>query len=97
MEVRLLGGLRRRLGTAQLSLAAGAVRELLWALVERGGSDLAASLFGDPEAPRPEAHRDLRVLVNGRSVQFLDGLDTALRDGDAVTVHMSGARGYPGG
>jgi molybdopterin converting factor small subunit len=41
--------------------------------------------------------RDLRVLVNGRSILFLDGLATQLRDGDAVTVYLSGARGWPGG
>ena len=40
---------------------------------------------------------DLRFLVNGRSIQFLDGFDTELAQDDTVTLHLAGARGYPGG
>ena len=42
-------------------------------------------------------HPDLRVLVNGRDVRFLQGLDTALSADDAVTLHQTGARSFPGG
>ena len=58
---------------------------------------MARTLFADPSAVPREMHIDLRVLVNGRSIAFLDGLDTRLRADDAVTLHLSGARGYPGG
>ena len=47
----------------------------------------------DPLLP----HRDLRILVNGRSMAFLQGLDTPLEKRDKVTVHLTGARGFPGG
>ena len=40
---------------------------------------------------------DLRVLVNGRSIQWLDGMDTRADEGDVVTLHYSGVRGFPGG
>ena len=62
------------------------------AAAARGGEPMSALLFeGD------EMHEDLRVLVNGRSILFLQGLDTALTEHDTVTVHFAGARGYPGG
>lgn len=51
--------------------------------------------YDDPRADPLEPHRDLRVLVNGRSIAFLRGLDTPLRDSDAVTVGLGGGRGAP--
>jgi molybdopterin converting factor small subunit len=96
-EVRLLGGLRRRLGARSLRIPAQRVRELLEALVEHGGSAVANCLYADPRARPLAPHRDLRVLVNGRSIAFLEGLDTLLHEEDEVTIHLTGARGYPGG
>jgi molybdopterin converting factor small subunit len=95
--VRLLGGLRGRLGASTLRVEGARVRELLEALVSRGGRELAEIFYDEPEVAAPGPSRDLRVLVNGRSIQFLDGFETALADGDAVTIHLSGARGWPGG
>lgn len=43
------------------------------------------------------AAKDLRILVNGRSVVFLEELDTKLQQEETVTVYIAGARGYPGG
>lgn len=94
-EVRLLGGeLRALLGDRCVRAEARHVRELLDELVRLGGDELAARLFEDD---RRTMSRDLRVLVNGRSVAFLEGLDTKLAADDAVTLHFSGIRGYPGG
>lgn len=111
-EVRLLGGhLRRLLGGKQVGVRSGAVSSLLDELVERGGDELAAMLFEpvpsetcDSETEgrhRGDAgralNRDLRVLVNGRSVAFLAGLETPVGETDYVTLHLSGIRGFPGG
>lgn len=94
-EVKLLGALREAIGGTSLRVEAREVRELLDALVTRAGQELGALLY-DSRAPA-EPHRDLRVLVNGRSIAFLDGLETPLSPTDRVTVHLAGARGYPGG
>jgi len=93
VEVRLLGGLRSKVGAESLRLSADEVREVLEALIERGAVDLPALFYADPGADPPEPHRDLRVLVNGRSIAFLGGLDTPLDDEDKVTVHLGGAGG----
>lgn len=97
VSVLLLAGLRERVGSATLELPAGRVRELLEELVSRGGDELARAFYADPAAQVPTPSRDLRVLVNGRSIRFLDGLETELDAQDAVTVHLAGARGWPGG
>lgn len=107
------GHLRRLLGGKQVDVRSGAVRSLLDQLVERGGAEVAAVLFEplsvapttsgvgtggrDPGTDVRALSRDLRVLVNGRSVAFLDGLETAVAETDTVTLHLSGIRGFPGG
>ncbi len=93
-EVRLLGGLRDHMGGSSVDSDASVVRALLEEISQRGGETVAALLYGeDGIAP----NQDLRILVNGRSVAFLAGLDTKLQKGDTVTLHLAGARGYPGG
>ena len=94
------------LGGKEVEVRSGAVGSLLDQLVERGGEELAAVLF-EPASVEPTTSvgtdgvralsRDLRVLVNGRSVAFLDGLETAVEESDTVTLHLSGIRGFPGG
>ena len=111
-EVRLLGGhLRRLLGAKQVSVRVGAVGSLLDELVERGGEELAEMLFEplplaefdrdaeicDRGSDGRALSRDLRVLVNGRSVAHLDGLETRVGETDYLTLHLSGIRGFPGG
>ena len=97
-QVRVLGtGLRALCGGRELFVEADHVRELLLELCARGGEALQARLFGEPEAQGGSLHPDLRVLVNGRDVRFLEGLDTPLGTRDAVTLHLTGARSFPGG
>jgi molybdopterin converting factor small subunit len=93
-EVRLLGGLRALLGAKSVSANALVAGELLHEIAARGG-ETAASLIFDADGYTP--NQDLRILVNGRSVVFLEELDTKLQQEDTVTVYIAGARGYPGG
>ncbi|MFQ5666690.1 MAG: MoaD/ThiS family protein [Candidatus Binatia bacterium] len=84
--LKMLGGLRR-FGSGEYRLC---------------GTTVAAALN---EAPVPatilfpdgQLNRDIEVLVNGRNIAFLAGLDTPLEAGDRLTIFLHGARGYPGG
>jgi len=97
-RVRVLGtGLRTLCGGRELSVEADHVRTLLVELCSRGGDELTKLLFGEADAEGPALHPDLRVLVNGRDVSFLAGLDTSLDASDSVTLHQTGARSFPGG
>lgn len=84
--LKLLGGLRR-FGKAMAPTSASSVRAAL------DDSPLPQGLL----FPDGDLNRDIEVLVNGRNIAFLDGLETALDDSDRVTVFLHGARGYPGG
>ncbi len=90
----MLGGLRALLGAKSVSANALVAGEVLLEIAERGGDPAATLIF---DADGRTVSQDLRVLVNGRSVAFLDGLDTKLRPEDTVTVYIAGARGFPGG
>ena len=84
--LKVLGGLRR-FAPAKLSLQGATVDSLL----------LAGPLPADVLFPDGQLNRDIEVLVNGRNIAFLSGLETALAADDQVTVFLHGARGYPGG
>ena len=84
--LKLLGGLRRFGKTAGRTDGA-TVHDVL------ENSAVPRSLL----FPDDELNRDIEVLVNGRNISFLAGLETPLEDSDRVTVFLHGARGYPGG
>ena len=59
------------------------VRNLLSWMTERWGDKLSPHLF-QPEGDRVLSH--IRLLVNGRDIQFLNGVDTVLHDGDEFSI-----------
>ena len=100
-ELRLLGAsMRAALGAKRLQLPGANVAELLDEAARRGGDAMARALYAvprQPEGARGELNRDLHVLVNGRSILWLAGVDTKVSETNTVTLHHSGARGWPGG
>ena len=85
MTLVLLGGLRR------FARPAPATAECVRALLDD------SMLPRDLLFPTGDLNRDIEVLVNGRNIAFLDGMETPLSEDDRVTVFLHGARGYPGG
>ena len=68
-------------GASQLSISASTVRAALEDL-ERSHSALYRNICDETGAVR----RHLNVFVNSDNVRDLDGVDTALASGDAVTI-----------
>lgn len=85
VEVTLLGVFRGLVGMDRLTLKfeRATVRDVVQALVESFPIDTRA-MFIDPELndPRPNA----LVLLNGREISVLKGLETIISDGDEVTL-----------
>ena len=82
--VRFYGTLRTAVGsrTMEVELGAGAtLRDLLRDLVA-ASPDLQAKLLDDAGELRPE----INVFLRGRSIKYLDGLETALQDGDEMAM-----------
>jgi molybdopterin synthase sulfur carrier subunit len=85
VNVRLLGVFRGLSGKRQISLnlkkptVRGVVLKLVESLSVEGKRLLVDSELNDP---RPNA----LILVNGKEINVLKGLETELKDGDEVTL-----------
>jgi molybdopterin converting factor small subunit len=85
--VRSVGGLRTLLGGGDLDVALpedSRVEDLLERLAADGGQSLADQLAA--VADSRSVPLALRVLVNGRDIGALEGVMTALADGDDVLI-----------
>jgi molybdopterin synthase sulfur carrier subunit len=85
IKVRLMGVLKRTCGKDefQVSLNEGSsLKDAILKLIENERA--LADLILDPELkdPRPNTI----ILVNGREMNVLEGLETKIKDGDEVTV-----------
>ncbi|HVP79933.1 MAG TPA: MoaD/ThiS family protein [Thermodesulfobacteriota bacterium] len=76
MELKKICGQRE----FELSLPEGStVKDLLFLMTQKWGDPLSSRLYkpgGDSILPH------IRLMVNGRSIEFLKGMETVLRDGD---------------
>ncbi len=85
VEVKLLGVFRGLAGIDRLVLKFehATVRDVVQALAESFPINTRA-MFIDPELndPRPNA----LVLLNGREISVLEGLETTISDGDEITL-----------
>ena len=86
IRVSFFSLLRRAAGTEAVDFEAADLRQLLAAVCRRFGPAFTALVLEKPGRPAEEARLrgDCNVLVNGRNVHFLAGLDTPLQEGDEV-------------
>jgi len=59
------------------------VEDFLTYLKERWGDNLSGRLF-DPDSGAVLPH--VRIMVNGQAIQFLEGMETPLKEGDEVLI-----------
>ncbi|MCW4010915.1 MAG: MoaD/ThiS family protein [Candidatus Bathyarchaeota archaeon] len=83
VTLKFLGALRHASGKAELSFPCkdeGSVLDLVDALTKQA-PELRRNLLDEQlEAPKPNA----LMLVNGKEISILDGLDTKVNDGDEI-------------
>lgn len=93
VKVQSILELARILGGRELEVSLperARVADLLSLMRKWWGEDLAARLFeGGSVRPAP----GIRILVNGQAVQFLEGLETVLTEGDEVLLLPMAAGG----
>lgn len=79
-------GLRQAIGQGEteIELAEGStVADLVASMKQRWG-DRLSSHFIDPVSGSVLPH--MRIMVNGRTIAFLKGMDTPLAEGDEVLI-----------
>lgn len=89
MEVELLSFLQRAAGESRVEVEAATVEELLAALISRYGGTFRRELITPEGKPKP----GIAILVNGRNINFLQGLATPLSPADKVTLIPPAAGG----
>lgn len=82
--VRTIGPFTERLGFSQITveLKGTTVNDLLHQLCTEQGAHFSNTIFDEQGALR----RYIKLLVNGRGLHVLQGLDTPLSDGDIVAI-----------
>ena len=83
ITVKFVGSLRHVSGVNQLALdrkECSSVKELMIEIAEELPELKRSLIDSQLEDPRPNA----LILVNGREISVLDGLETRLMDGDEV-------------
>ena len=82
VTVRFVGSLRHFSGAGEVELGCGdvSVAELVIKLVKEVPGVERSLVDRQLDDPRPNA----LILVNGREIGVLDGLETRVRDGDEV-------------
>ena len=71
-------------GLTEIDLPHGStVEDFLTYTKERWGDKLSTHLF-DPDSGAVLPY--VRIMVNGQTIQFLEGMDTSLKEGDEVLI-----------
>jgi len=86
VEVRTILTIKKILGTGEIELSVpekSTLQELVTKLVNNFGDELA-SLLLESETRKVLPH--IRLMVNGRDIAFLNGMDTVLQPGDEVLI-----------
>lgn len=82
VKVKLFAVFQEIVGESQIIISAGDIRELIDKLTDQY-DELEDKLFSDS---RDKLRSGINIMVNGRSIRFLNGFDTNLKDGDTVTI-----------
>ena len=89
MKVELFSFLRQAAGTSEINIQARDVRALLELLSDVYGEEFK-KLILETDVTLKEG---VNVLVNGRNILFLEGLETVLNPEDTVTLIPPAAGG----
>ncbi|MFO7681317.1 MAG: ubiquitin-like small modifier protein 1 [Chloroflexota bacterium] len=80
MLIKLFGGLRQKAGGAEVDGSGATIREALANLCRENETLRQAIFAGDTLQPH------VRVMLNGRDCELLQGLETAVTDQDHIAV-----------
>jgi sulfur-carrier protein len=86
VKVRTILTLKTIMGSGEIELpvAKGStLGQLIVTLVNGYGDDLASHLY-EPNSKNLRSY--IRLMVNGRDIGFLEGMETVLRNGDEVLI-----------
>lgn len=82
MIVRFFAFIRDYTGTRETAAdCCGCLRDLLHILFDRYGSRFRDKIFADGEL-----RDDIIIMINGRHIEHLEGIDTRLAESDEISI-----------
>ncbi|MFP4005569.1 MAG: ubiquitin-like small modifier protein 1 [Candidatus Hadarchaeia archaeon] len=82
VTVRFFANFRDEVGKSEIKLSASSVKELL-RIVSEKEEGIGKKMFKEDELTLRDS---ISIMVNGRKINLLDGVDTELDDGDVVAI-----------
>ena len=80
-QIKLFGGLQRKVGTTAVTVPGSTIQELLQNLFVTH-PELETAVTDDQNQLQPH----VRVMVNGHDIEFKEGLETAVTDQDVIAI-----------
>ncbi len=90
VTVKFFAGLREAVDSSRLDISGGSVEAVLERLMDKN-HELKELIFKDYE--NKELKDNIILMVNGRAIQHLEGLETPLKEGDTLSVFPTVAGG----
>lgn len=84
VEVKLFADFSDRVGSPVTEINATTVGKLISNLIE-SHEELEGSILTEEDTER-KVKRGVNIMLNGRNIRFLEGLDTELNDNDSVAI-----------
>lgn len=86
VKIQTILNFRKIIGKGEVEISVpsrGTLRDLLEIMVNTWGDELASRLFG-PDSTTLLPY--IRLMVNGRDIGFLKGMETVLQNGDEILI-----------
>ena len=82
VNIQTFANIRNIIGKKQFQIQAQTIQDLLYQLFKKYGEILKSELL-DAEG---NIKLNYHIIVNGRNINLLDGLETELKEGDTVVI-----------
>ena len=79
-------GIKQAVGKRQMEIEipqGSTVEDVVAYMKDRWGEKLSPHFI---DSHSGDVHPYVRIMINGRTIQFLDGMDTLLQEGDEVLI-----------
>lgn len=86
VKLRTILTLKTILGSGEIEIAfpeGTTLEQVITTLVNKHGDDLSSHLY-EPDSRNLRPY--IRLMVNGRDIAFLEGMETVLRNGDDLLI-----------